>query len=297
MAAFAPVLALLAAMASFQLGATLAKELFAIYGAEATAALRLGLGALMLIVMHRAWKARLDRGNWRALSGYGMALGGMNLMYYLAVGRLPLGIASAIAFLGPLTVAVICSRRRRDLICAAIAAAGLVLLTAPGVMSPGGSGAALDPVGVGWALGNAACWAIYIVLGKRAGQQHGARGTALGMSVAALMVLPLGIQAAPEISFDPALAPLILGMTILSTTLPFTLEMYALRTLPSRTLGTLMSLEPAIGAVVGLCVLGERLTRLQIMAVCLIVLASAAAALSSRTPPQAAAGTSGAEAD
>ncbi|MET2829801.1 EamA family transporter [Mesorhizobium shangrilense] len=278
MSSFVPILALLAAMLSFQVGATLAKTLFSIFGAEGTAALRLCLGSLILIVTLKAWKARIDASNWQALLGYGITLAGMNLMYYMAVSRLPLGIASAIAFLGPLSVAVIFSRRPMDFLWVGLAAIGLLLLT-----PLGGPAQNLDPIGILWALGNAICWALYIILGKKAGQQHGGRTTALGMTIAALIALPIGLHQTETFMLDFGLVPLVLGMTILSTAIPFTLEMFALRNLPSRSLGTLMSLEPAIGALAGFAILSERLTILQALAIGLIVLASVGTAISTRS--------------
>ncbi|MDH6234583.1 inner membrane transporter RhtA [Mesorhizobium soli] len=278
MPAFVPVLALLAAMISFQVGATAAKSLFAIFGAEGTAALRLCLGSLILIVTLRAWKARIDASNWQALLGYGVSLAGMNLMYYMAVSRLPLGIASAIAFLGPLSVAVVFSRRSLDFLFVGLAATGLLLLT-PMV----GTSDSLDPIGILWALGNAVCWSVYIVLGKKAGQQHGGRTTALGMTIAALIALPIGLHQTETFSLDFGLVPLLLGMTLLSTAIPFTLEMFALRNLPSRSLGTLMSLEPAIGALVGLIILHERLASSQLLAIGLIVLGSVGTVITVRS--------------
>ncbi|WP_378942375.1 EamA family transporter [Mesorhizobium sp. ANAO-SY3R2] len=278
MSTLVPISALLAAMLSFQVGATLAKTLFAIFGAEGTAALRLCLGALILIVTLKAWKARLNPNNWQALLGYGITLAGMNVMYYLAVSRLPLGIASAIGFLGPLAVAVTFSRRPLDFISVSIAAIGLLLLT-----PLAGATHHLDPIGILWALGNALCWAMYIILGKKAGQQHGARTTALGMTIAAFIALPIGLHQTETFVLDIGLVPLVLGMTILSSALPFTLEMFALRKLPARSLGTLMSLEPAIAALVGLTILSEQLTGLQALAIGLIVVASIGTAISAQS--------------
>lgn len=229
MSSFVPILALLAAMLSFQVGATLAKTLFSIFGAEGTAALRLCLGSLILIVTLKAWKARIDASNWQALFGYGITLAGINLMYYMAVSRLPLGIASAVAFLGPLSVAIIFSRRPMDFLWVGLAAIGLLLLT-----PLGGTAQNLDPIGILWALGNAISWALYIILGKKAGQQHGGRTTALGMTIAALIALPIGLHQTETFMLDFGLVPLVLGMTILSTAIPFTLEMFALRNLDSR---------------------------------------------------------------
>jgi inner membrane transporter RhtA len=269
MSALGPVLALMAAMLSFQVGATLAKSLFPVLGIEGTAALRLGFAALILIITLRAWRARLDAGNWQALLGYGVTLAGMNMMYYQAVSHLPLGVASAIQFLGPLTVAVLFSRAPLDFLWAALAAAGLLLLT-PLAATAGN----LSPIGIAWALGGASCWGLYIIFGRKAGRQHGARTTALGMTVAACIALPVGLNQAQSLLPNPGLLPIVIVMTLLSSVIPFTLEMVALRNLSARSLGTLMSLEPAISALVGLTILGERLTAAQTLAIGLIVAAS-----------------------
>lgn len=278
MSALVPISALVAAMLSFQVGAALAKTLFAVLGVEATAALRLGFGALILFVAFKGWKARVDSRNWQALLIYGLTLAGMNIMYYLAISRLPMGIASAIEFLGPLAVAVIFSRKLMDFLWVGLAATGLLLLTPLARTAQ-----QLDPIGILWALGAAIAWALYIIFGKAAGQQHGARATALGMSIAAMVAIPVGLRQAESFSLDFHLVPTVLGMTLLANAIPFTLEMFALRNLPARSLGTLMSLEPAISALVGFAILREWLTSQQVVAIGLIVIASIGTAISAQS--------------
>lgn len=187
---------------------------------------------------------------------YGIALGGMNLLFYLSVRTVPLGIAVALEFTGPLLVAILSSRRLLDFLWIGLAVFGIWLL-----LPLGNSAEPLDLVGAAYALGAGVCWALYILFGQRAGADHGAQGAALGVLVAAILVVPIGVAHAGADLLDPALIPLALGVAVLSTALPYTLEMVALTRLPARTFGTLMSIEPAFGALSGLLFLGERLTR------------------------------------
>lgn len=277
-----PIVALLVTMLSIQSGASLAKHLFPLLGALGTTSIRLALAALIMIVMLRGWRARITRENWRSLIVYGVMLAGMNIMYYLAIARLPLGIASALEFLGPLGVAVALSRKISDFAWAGLAAIGLALLT-PVV----GPMQRLDPVGIAWALAAAACWALYIIFGKQAGRQHGAQTAALGMTIAAMIALPLGIPEAGLSLLDLSLLPIAFGMALLSSAVPFTLEMHALRNLPTRSFGILMSMEPAIGALVGLVILRENLAFSQWLAIAFIVAASIGTSISTRNAAEA----------
>lgn len=281
--ALTPILALLAAMLSIQSGASLAKRLFPLLGTLGTTSIRLTLAAVILIVMLRAWRARITTENWRSLLVYGVMLAGMNIMYYLAIARLPLGISSALEFLGPLGVAVALSRRVLDFAWAGLAAVGLILLT-----PLAGPVKSLDPVGIGWALGAAACWALYIVFGKEAGRQHGTQTAALGMTIAALIALPIGAHQASSLFTDLSLLPIAFGMALLSSAIPFSLEMFALRNLPTRSFGILMSVEPAIGALVGLVILRESLAFSQWLAIAFVVTASIGTSISARRDAAAA---------
>lgn len=261
--------ALVASMMSVTLGNSFAKALFAAVGPEGTTALRLAFGAALLCALRRPWRGRLSRSQLRAVALYGATLGAMNLCFYLAIARLPLGLAIAIEFLGPLTIAVAASRRALDLAWIGLAVVGLALL----LPLPGGS-APLDPVGVGFALAAAICWALYIVLGQQAGNVPGSQAVPIGLLVGALVVLPFGIARAGAALLQPAILLPALAIAVLSSALPYTLEMVALRELPRRTFGILLSLEPAIGALVALVVLGEHLTSLRWVAVGCIVAAS-----------------------
>ncbi|ANF58580.1 threonine/homoserine exporter RhtA [Halotalea alkalilenta] len=273
-----PVVLLLVAMVSIQTGAALAKTLFPALGAVGVSALRLGLAALLLCVIMRPW-----RGGWpglhscRSLLVYGLALGGMNMLFYQALERVPLGIAVALEFTGPLAVALCSSRRVLDVVWVALVALGLWLL-----LPVGATQAPIDPLGAAFALAAGGCWALYIIYGRKAGTDHGSRTVALGTVVAALMAMPIGVAQLGSELFVPALLPVALAVAVLSTALPYSLEMVALRRMPSRTFSMLMSLEPAVAAMSGLIFLSERLTPLQWLAVLSIIVAAAGAAQTSR---------------
>jgi inner membrane transporter RhtA len=268
---------LLVAMASYQCGAAIAKHLFPAVGAQGATAYRLGLGALVLLVLRRPWRTRRESGDWRALWGYGLSIGVMNLVFYLALNRIPLGIAVALEFTGPLALALFHSRRWVDVVWVALVAIGLVLL-----MPPGSTTTRLDLIGVAYALAAGVCWALYIVLGQKAGAKYGTDAVAWGTSIAALFAMPIGIAHTGQALFSLPLLPLALGLAILSSALPFTLEMIAMTRLPARTFGTLLSLEPAFAAMAGMIFLNEHLSTLQWSAIAAIIVASAGTVLSAR---------------
>ena len=264
-------------MLSVQVGASLAKGLFPAVGAQGAVALRVGVAAAILLAALRPWRRPPPRRVWPVLLGYGLSLGSMNLLFYSALRTVPLGVAVALEFVGPLTVAVLASRRRLDFACVALAAAGIVAL------SPLGGRAHAPPVaGVALALGAGVCWGLYIVLGERAGSAHGAQATAIGMVVAALLVTPFGVAQAGGALLNPAIWGLAVGVAILSSVTPYTLEMFALTRIPVRLFGTLMSLEPAVAALAGLVLLHERLGLRSCAAIAAIMAASLIATLSLR---------------
>jgi len=263
-----PVLALLLAQVSFTIGASLAKTMFPIVGADGATSLRLLVGAVLLSALFRPWRIRLA-GQWRALCAYGAALGAMNLMFYLALRTIPLGVAIAIEFTGPLAVAVATSRRRADFIWIALDVMGLFLLLPIGDISRG-----VDPRGAALALGAGACWAIYILCGRLAGETHGSAAVAGGMVVAALLFAPIGIVHAGLNILRPDVLMIGVGVGVLSSALPFALEMLALRRLSPTTYGTLASAEPAIGALVAFLVRGETLPPVQWLAIAVIISSS-----------------------
>jgi inner membrane transporter RhtA len=264
---------LTAGMASIQAGAALASGLFPIIGPAGTTALRLMFGAAMMVAALRAWRARLTLANFRPVLLYGLALGCMNLCFYEALARIPLGIAVALEFTGPLAVAALGSRRWLDGAWVVLAAAGLSLLT------PLGGGGRLDPPGMMLALGAGAFWAAYIVTGRLAGAAHGARAAALGGVVAAIAVAPFGIAQAGAALSQPVVLGSALGVALLSTALPYTLEMIVMRRMPARVFGILMSLEPAIAALSGWLFLRQQLSPTQLAAIAAVMAASAGVAV------------------
>jgi inner membrane transporter RhtA len=269
-----PVAVLILAMLGFQAGAALAKLLIPVVGAAGAVALRLGLATALLLLVSRPWRMRLNLPAARTIVIYGAALGCMNLLFYLALQRIPLGIAVALEFTGPLAVAVFAAIRPLDFLWVALAVVGVLL-----VLPLGGSSQAVQPLGLAFALGAGACWALYIIYGRRAGLQGGVQTTTLGMLVASILIVPVGIAQAGSALLSPAILPLALGVAFLSSAMPYPLEMYAMTRLPPRTFGVLMSLDPALAAVSGLVLLGEHLRPLQWVAVGCIVAASAGSAV------------------
>lgn len=261
------------AMTSVQAGAAIAKKLFPVVGSTGATALRLLIAAVILAAVLRPWRVRMGAAAWRSVLVYGIALAGLNGLFYAALRTVPLGIATALEFTGPLLVAVLASRRPLDFAWIGLAVGGLLLL-----LPLGATRAALDPVGVAYALGAGVCWALYIVFGQKAGADHGVQVTALGVAIAAVCVLPFGIAEAGTALLDPALLPLAVGVAVLATALPYSLEMIGLSRLPQKTFGTLMSLEPAIGALSGLVLLNEHLVPVQWLAIGAIIAASAGTA-------------------
>jgi inner membrane transporter RhtA len=275
-----PLGTLLLAMLSFQCGAVLAKQLFPLVGAQGTTAMRLGLGALVLWLVRWPWRRLAGRADWASLWGYGLTLGLMNLCFYMALRTIPLGIAVALEFVGPLAIALFGSRRALDFLWVGLVVAGLGLLLPWQAQTR-----ALDVVGVLYAMGAAAGWASYILLGRRAGAVFGGDTVALGTAIGALVAVPVGVTHAGAALFSPAVLPYALGVAVLSSALPYSLEMYALTRLPARTVGILMSIEPALGALLGLALLDEHLSSLQWLAIAAVIVASIGTVLGVRRAP------------
>ena len=280
-----PVGALLLSIVSFQFGAILAKQLFSAIGAQGTTAMRLGLGAVILWAIRRPWRRLAGRHDWLSLVGYGLTVGVMNLVFYLSLRTIPLGIAVTLEFLGPLAIALFGSRRALDFVWVVLAVGGLALL-----LPYRETAHALDPVGVMYALAAGVCWAIYILLGRRAGEAFGGDAVALGSAIGALVAVPVGIAHAGTALFSLSILPFAIGVAVLSSAFPYSLEMFALTRLPARTIGILVSVEPAVGALLGLLFLHEELDAFQWLAVAAIVVASIGAVVGARQPSAGGAG-------
>jgi inner membrane transporter RhtA len=265
-----PAAYVVAAIVSAQLGSSVAKFLFAALGPLATVSLRTAFAALVLLAVWRPHLRGRPRADLLATLALGVTLAGLSLSFYAALERIPLGVAMTLEFAGPLGIALVGSRRRLDVLWGVLAAAGIL------VLSP--LGGTVDPLGAALALLGGAFWAAYILLGARIGQAGpGGGGLALAMAVAAIVTLPFGLAAGGQVAADPYVLLAALGVGLLSSVVPFSLELEALRRIPVHVFGLLMSLEPAIAALVGLVVLGEMLGIREIGAIGLVVTASVGA--------------------
>lgn len=265
------IVAVLFSMASVTAGAAFAKSLFLSIGAEGTTALRNGYGAIMLLAVFRPWRGeKLTAEQWRLLLLYGCSMGAMNLMFYTSLKTLPLGLAVAIEFTGPFTLALVTSRRTTDFLWLVLAMAGMAMLL------PWGEGpVAADPRGVVFALGAGILWALYIVFGQRAGRSMpGGRVASLGIAIGSMITIPIGLHHAGLAMFAGSSLLIALAVGFFSSAIPYSMDMVAMKRLPTRTFGILMSLEPAVAALSGLILLGEELTLRQMAAIALVILAS-----------------------
>jgi inner membrane transporter RhtA len=259
---------------SVQLGAAIAKGLFDSLGPGGTVFLRIGFAALAVFIL---WRPRLwgyTRRDYLVATLFGLTLAGMNLSIYLSFDRIPLGIAVTLEFVGPLGVAMLGSRRPLDLVWTFLAAAGILLLAPLGVLGE----TQLDPVGVAFAFLAGLFWACYILLSARTGRAFpGMAGLAIALCIGTVVLLPVGVASAGSAMLDPWLLLAGLAVAVLSSVVPYSLELQALRRLPARVFGVLMSLEPAVAALAGFLILGERLGVRSMMAVALVTLAAAGA--------------------
>lgn len=267
-AALGPVALVVAGGLSVQFGAAVAVLLMPKAGALGVVTLRLAAAAVVLLVICRPKLRGHSRADWGTVVAFGVAMGGMNMLFYQAVDRIPLGAAVTLEVLGPLVLSVVASRRLTSLVWAALALGGVVLLS-------GGGFDRLDPVGAAFALGAGVMWALYILFSARTGRRFPqADGLALAMAVAAALSLPLGIMESGSKLVVPTTLALGVAVALLSSVLPYTLELMALRRLPAPTFAVLMSLEPAIAATAGFLLLDQALSSTDALAIALVIGAS-----------------------
>ena len=279
------ILLVLGSCSSLQAGAALAMRLFPVLGAPGATLLRVGLAAIVLLVVTRPRVGGWRRRQWQAVLLYGVSIAGTNAFFYAALARLPLGTAVTIQFLGPLTLSAALSRRMRDLGWVLLAVTGVAILglTASHGTTAGGSGGPLSLAGVAFALASGAFWATYIITGARVSAAvPGRGGLAVAMSAGALVLLPFGALDAARIGQSPHLIPVAFGMAMLASVVPYSLELAAMRRAPKRVFGILLSLEPAVATMAGWLLLGQHASAVALAAVVIVVAASTGSALGSR---------------
>jgi inner membrane transporter RhtA len=271
----APALVLVA-IASVQTGSAVARTAFDVAGATGMTLLRLALGGLLLVAVTRPAVHRWSRAQWTAAVALGVCMGAMNLSFYLAIREVPLGVAVTVEFLGPLLVALVQTRRATDLLWVVLAGAGVALLGL-------GDGGDVPLTGLALALLAGLFWAGYILASARVGRVlEGLDGLAVALLVGALLVLPFGLGGAADAVADGWALLAGVAVALLSSVIPYALELTALRTIPTRVFGVLMSLEPAAAAVAGLLVLGQTLGPRELAALLLVSVASAGVTLGAR---------------
>lgn len=276
-ALYAPLL-VLGSMLSIAIGASTAKGIFPLLGPAGTAFVRVGVAAIVLLALWRPWRATLSRLQAVPIVTYGIILGILNLTFYEAMARLPIGIAIAIEFLGPLSIAFYMSRGRLDILWASLALIGVALLLPLTSLQR-----SIDPVGIGFALMSAAAWGCYIVVGKKAGtSMHPGYATAIGTTVGFLSIAPFGALTAWQTEWTSSLIFTAIAIGVLSSAIPFSLEMVALKHLDSKTFGILLSLEPALGALAAFLMLSEKISIIQCLAIGCVVTASIGSTATSR---------------
>ena len=267
---FHAVFLLFIAMLCVQSSGSLAKILFQQFPVLTVSAMRMLLGALILAIIFQIWKINFKSVRWSSILSYGIALAGMNGLFYLSIERLPLGIAVSFEFIGPLSVALYYARQKYDLLWVCMAILGLILLFPFDQATQ-----SLDLTGIAFAIGAGACWAVYIIAGQRPSGISGNHTVCLGMFVGMLCLMPVALFSGMTSNvFQPPNLFYFVGLAILASALPFTLEMIALRNLTALSFGTLMSLEPAIAALSGFVFLNEQLLWTQWLALGTIITAS-----------------------
>jgi inner membrane transporter RhtA len=268
--------AVLVGSIAVEVGAALAVSIFPRTGPLGIVALRLFFAAVILMVGFRPSFRGRTRADWLTVVGFGLVLASMNVLFYLALDRLPLGATVTIEYLGPLILSVVISRRASAWLWAVLALGGVALLSRGGFDH-------LDPLGILLALGAGTCWVGYILFTARVGRRFGSLdGLAFAMAIGAVATLPLGIAAAGPVLLDPLVLLIGLGVALLSSAIPYGLEMLALRRLPAATFSILLSLAPALAAIAGLVILHQPLTILDAVAIALVVVASMGAVRSAQ---------------
>lgn len=275
-----PILALLGSVTALGIGTSFAKQLFPHVGSLGTTALRVGFSALLLIMLWRPWRWPLSGVDAVSVVKYGVALGFMNLLFYMSLRTIPFGVAVAIEFSGPLAVAMAYSRKPIDFVWLALAVVGLALLIPLGNSAVNVT--SLDVEGMLYAFAAAVCWGAYIVFGKRLSHLHAGHSVALGLTVAAITVVPFGVWHAGSALLDPNILLFGLGVAAVSSAIPISLEMVALKRLPQKAFGIMTSMEPAVAALMGLLFLDEYLTWLQWLAVVCIMMAALGSSATAR---------------
>lgn len=271
-----PIPAVILAIISVQCGAAIAKGLFPEIGAAATASLRIGLSAIILLVAFRPRISNLNAKQWKYVILYGLSLGAMNMVFYMAIERIPIGLGVTLEFVGPLVLAIFSSKKASDFIWVVLAAAGIALI-APW------SSSGLNIIGVLLALLAGGFWAAYIILGGRISKiMKGGDAVAIGMLFATILILPFGIFSGGLSQLNPKLLGLGAALALLSSAIPFTLEINALKQLPARTFSILMSLEPAMASLAAFVFLQEYLSVTECLAVAFVVIASVGSAVTSK---------------
>ncbi|MDN3672912.1 DMT family transporter [Flavobacterium branchiarum] len=271
-----PLPAILLAIISVQFGAAIAKSLFPSIGAAGTASLRIGISAIILYLAYRPNLRKITPEQWKLVIPYGLSLGSMNLIFYLAIERIPVGLAVTLEFVGPLVLAVFGSKRLIDYLWVFIAAIGIALI-APW------SGNGIDMVGALFALLAGVFWATYIVLGGKVSKvMKDGDAVSTGMLFASLLIIPFGIMENGLSNLTPNLLGMGIALALLSSAIPFTLEMKALGQLPPRTFSILMSLEPAAASICAFLFLQEHLRVSEIIAVFFVIIASVGSTMTAK---------------
>ncbi|UUE19950.1 EamA family transporter [Microbacterium sp. J1-1] len=264
---------------SLPFGAAVAAQLFPVLGPWGVTSLRVAIAAVLLVVIVRPRPGKWTRPQWFAAVLFGVSLAAMNGFFYAAIDRIPLGPAVAIEFLGPLVLAAVLTRKVTDFVWVGVALLGMIVLGIDGLIGA----EPLDPLGVLFILIAAGFWAMYIRMSARVGSLiPGSSGLAMGLVVAAVLLIPVGIPAASTVAMDPQLLLLAAITAVLSSVIPYSFELAALRRLPQRVFGVLLSLEPAFATLAGWLILGQDATPLRMLAVALVIAASVGTTLGVR---------------